>query len=115
MAPLGIHVTLVEPGAFRTALGNRGTTAVPPTIDDYAPTVGQTRAWRAGSSGREPGDPVRAAAAIVQAVEAPEPPRRLVLGTDALELVRQKPAQMTAELARWESVSLRTAFDEPEA
>lgn len=114
VAPLGIKVTIVEPGAFRTNLGVTGTSTGGTTIDDYAATVGQTRAWRAGSSGQESGDPIKAAQAILQAVGAPEPPLRLVLGADALESVRGKLAAMTAELDAWESVTRATAYIDEE-
>ncbi len=111
VAPLGIHVTIVEPGAFRTGLGSGGTTKIEPTIPDYEQTVGKTREWRESSAGREAGDPVKAAAAILQAVESPAPPLRLVLGADALQWVRAKIAQMNQELDRWESVTLDTAYE----
>ncbi len=110
VAPLGIGVTIVEPGAFRTNLGVSGTTTLEDTISDYVPTVGKTREWRAGSGGQEPGDPIKAAEAILQAVDSPSPPLRLVLGADALQAVRDKLAQMTQELERWEATTLATLF-----
>ncbi len=112
VAPLGIGVTIVEPGAFRTSLGSSGTTTVQKTIDDYAATVGKTREWRAGSSGRESGDPVKAAQAILRAVDSPNPPLRLVLGADALQAVRGKLEQMTQEADEWEPTTLGTAFND---
>jgi NAD(P)-dependent dehydrogenase (short-subunit alcohol dehydrogenase family) len=111
-APLGIHVTLVEPGAFRTGLGSSGTTKTEKRLLDYEPTVGKTRQWRAGSAGQEPGDPMKAAEAIIRAVESPQPPLRLVLGADALQLMREKIAQMSQELDQWEAVTVATAYEE---
>ena len=111
VAPLGIKVTIVEPGAFRTNLGSHGTTKTADTISDYVATVGKTREWRAGSAGQESGNPAKAAQAILQAVLSPEPPLRLVLGADALQAVRAKMARMTLELDAWERTTLDTGFE----
>jgi NAD(P)-dependent dehydrogenase (short-subunit alcohol dehydrogenase family) len=111
LAPLGIHVMIVEPGAFRTSLGSSGTTKTEHSISDYEGSVGKTRAWRAGSAGKEDGDPMKAAQAIIDAVEAENPPSRLVLGKDAVEAIRQKMSLVTAELDKWEAVSHAMDFD----
>jgi NAD(P)-dependent dehydrogenase (short-subunit alcohol dehydrogenase family) len=111
LAPLGIRVLIVEPGAFRTSLGSSGTTKADHPLADYEASVGQTRAWREGSAGHEDGDPMKAAQAIIQAVEAEHPPSRLVLGKDAVEAVRQKLSLMTAELDTYEAVSFATNID----
>jgi NAD(P)-dependent dehydrogenase (short-subunit alcohol dehydrogenase family) len=110
LAPLGIHVTIVEPGAFRTSLGSTGTARIQNQISDYEQTVGKTREWREGSAGKEEGDPIKAAEAILKAVESPEPPLRLALGGDALQLMRAKIAQVTQDLDRWENVTRDTAY-----
>jgi NAD(P)-dependent dehydrogenase (short-subunit alcohol dehydrogenase family) len=83
-APLGIKVLIVEPSGFRTDWAGRSANETPATIADYDETAGARRRMIRGYSGKQPGDPVRAAAAIVQAVEAPEPPLRLMLGKAAL-------------------------------
>src|ERR1700761_274967 len=80
VGPLGIHVTVVEPGGFRTDFAGRSLRQSSRTIDDYAPTAGARRKENITTDGRQPGDPDRAAQAIIQVVEAPTPPFRLVLG-----------------------------------
>lgn len=110
VGPLGLHVMTVEPGAFRTNLGSSGTTHVECLISDYDASVGKTREWRATSAGRESGDPMKAAEAIYNAVSSSHPPRRLVLGDDALQAVRSKLDYMKKELADWAAVSMGTSF-----
>jgi NAD(P)-dependent dehydrogenase (short-subunit alcohol dehydrogenase family) len=113
VAPLGIKVTLVEPGAFRTDfLSDHSIRASQVVIDDYAPTVGTTLARLADMAGKQIGDPARGAAAIIQAVSAPEPPLHLVLGSDALNRTGDKHARFAADLKRWAPVSLSTDFDQ---
>ncbi len=111
VAPLGIKVTLVEPGAFRTDfLSDHSIRNIPGEIADYAPTAGATRAALAKMAGRQIGDPKKGAAAIFQIVRESKPPLHLVLGSDAVRRTRDKQAQLSADLQRWETVSLGTDF-----
>jgi NAD(P)-dependent dehydrogenase (short-subunit alcohol dehydrogenase family) len=90
VGPLGIKVTLVEPSGFRTDWAGRSANESPVEIADYAETAGANRRSLREGSGRQAGDPVRAADAIIRAVEAPKPPLHLLLGNFALESARQK-------------------------
>jgi len=101
LAPLGIRVTIVEPGRFRTDSDRRFAAVVPTDIADSAPL---------GIAGHQPGDPSRAADAIISAVNADVSPLRLVLGADSLAGIRAKLTAMQAELSAWEPVSVDTAF-----
>ena len=86
VAPLGIKVTLVEPGPFRTDWAGRSIIESETVIDDYAPTAGRRREGTRTGSGKQPGDPVHGAEAVIKAVESSEPPLRLLLGAPALDL-----------------------------
>lgn len=109
LAPLGIRVLIVEPGAFRTRLFGGGFRAMP-VIEAYAPTVGLTRDYAVKIDGKQEGDPVRAAKAIVDAVSAGQGPLRLPLGADAVQAIRQKLAAVGADVDRTESVAAATAY-----
>lgn len=113
VAPLGIKVLLVEPSGFRTDWAGRSANEAQSLIDDYAETAGAR--WRQirARSGRQPGDPVRAAAAIVQAVEAAEPPLRLLLGKAAVDGGRSKIEMLRRDIDAWAEVS--EAADAPAA
>jgi NAD(P)-dependent dehydrogenase (short-subunit alcohol dehydrogenase family) len=111
VAPLGIRVVIVEPGAFRTGLMSRGMVHSR-EIDAYAPTAGATREAAAAMDGTQQGDPAKAAAAILRAVESDEPPPlHLALGADAVEAIRGQHERLAADLAAWEDVSRATDFD----
>jgi NAD(P)-dependent dehydrogenase (short-subunit alcohol dehydrogenase family) len=115
VAPLGIRVTLVEPGAFRTDfLSGRSIRVRRALIPEYAATAGAAMARLADMAGKQLGDPVRAAEAIIEAVRAERPPLHLVLGSDALKRTQENLASFAAELDHWKPVSLGTDFDEPE-
>jgi NAD(P)-dependent dehydrogenase (short-subunit alcohol dehydrogenase family) len=107
--PLGITVMAVEPGAFRT---NFLPSAVQPreTIGDYAGTVGARREQDTKRDGHQPGDPVRAAQAIITVVQNPGPPRLLILGSDALTEFRDVMKQLSTDVDAWETTSLATSF-----
>ena len=109
-APLGIRVTLVEPGPFRTDFQGRSMQVVKRRIGAYADTVGARRIQQDKDRGREPGDPVRAADAIIDVVEGPNPPLHLVLGAAALGRARQKLGGLLQSIDEWEKVSLATDF-----
>jgi NAD(P)-dependent dehydrogenase (short-subunit alcohol dehydrogenase family) len=104
-APLGIKVLLVEPGPFRTDWAGRSANEAPQTIPDYHETSGARLAQIRGNSGRQAGDPIRAAEAIVKAVEAQKPPLRLLLGKVALAGARIKLEQLAADFDAWAEVT----------
>ena len=108
--PLGIRVTVIEPGPFRTDWAGRSLKQTRNALAAYAQTAGTRRAEIAGRSGKQPGDPLRAADAIIKAVQADSPPLNLVLGKDGLMRVRAKLAGFTQSLDTWESVSLSADF-----
>jgi NAD(P)-dependent dehydrogenase (short-subunit alcohol dehydrogenase family) len=112
VAPFGLRVLIVEPGAFRTSLFG-GAFRMLPELEAYAPSVGPTRGYVTSSAGKQEGDPAKAARAIVDAVNADAPTLRLPLGADAVTLIRSKLASMSAEVDRTESVARATAFDAP--
>jgi NAD(P)-dependent dehydrogenase (short-subunit alcohol dehydrogenase family) len=103
---LGIKVTVIEPGPFRTDWAGRSLQSAGTRIDAYAATVHARLDQVAEQSGHQPGDPVRAAEAIIQAVESEHPPLNLILGAPGLKLVREKLAALNAEIDRWEPVTL---------
>jgi NAD(P)-dependent dehydrogenase (short-subunit alcohol dehydrogenase family) len=108
VAPLGIGVTIVEPGAFRTNWSGPSMRQSPIRIDDYAETAGKRRDATLATYGRQPGDPARAAEAVVAALEAEEPPLRLLLGTVALQIARGKLDALQRNLTDWERLTLST-------
>jgi NAD(P)-dependent dehydrogenase (short-subunit alcohol dehydrogenase family) len=110
VAPLGLKVTLVEPGPFRTDWAGRSLQLPERFIDAYAPTVGARRKQLTELSGHQPGDPVRAADAIIAVVDSPTPPLHLVLGAPGLKMVRDKLAALEQDIATWEAVTLGADF-----
>jgi NAD(P)-dependent dehydrogenase (short-subunit alcohol dehydrogenase family) len=111
LAPLGISVTVVEPGAFRTDFAGRSLVQSAAAIDDYAGTAGQRRKENDTMDGNQAGDPAKAGAAIVTAVESSEPPAFLLLGPDALALYRYTADARTSEIAKWEELTSGTNLD----
>jgi len=114
VAPLGIKVTCVEPGPFRTDWAGRSLQQRRPTIADYQDTVGARLASTANISGKQPGDPVRAVEAIIKAVEADNPPKHLVLGSIALDGIRNKLNETLAEIEAWAETSRGADYPESE-
>ena len=107
---LGIRVTIVEPGPFRTDFQGRSMTFPKVTLPDYAETVGARREQLRKSSGQQPGDPYRAADAIIGAVESDDPPLHLVLGRNALERARTALGKRLEIFDRWEPVTLSADY-----
>jgi NAD(P)-dependent dehydrogenase (short-subunit alcohol dehydrogenase family) len=113
VAGFGIATLIVEPGAFRTGLFRPGAAYESEAMPEYADTVGPTRSYVRGNDGLQPGDPAKAAQAILAALDADEPPLRLVLGADAIGTIEQRLASVSDELAAWRELGAATAVDEP--
>ena len=109
--PLGINVTIVEPGAFRTSFAGESNVKPERTIEDYNPVVEPIRQYLYGNNGKQPGDPRKAALAMIQVVESETPPLRLMLGADAFGLWEKKRGEMDAEFKEWREIGINTAFD----
>ena len=111
VAHLGIRVTTLAPGQFRTDWAGRSMDRAPRSIPDYDAVMDPLRAARQAKSGNQPGDPAKAAQALLAVVNADAPPTRLYLGEDALRLVEQKLTQMSTEMADWRAVTCSTSFE----
>jgi NAD(P)-dependent dehydrogenase (short-subunit alcohol dehydrogenase family) len=112
LAPLGIHVTIVEPGPFRTDFLGRSGVVAEKRIADYDNTAGNMRKYFAENVGKQPGDPLRAVHAMMQVVESPAPPLRLLLGKRAFDRVQDKLETWQKEIASWEPVTVGADFPE---
>ncbi len=116
LKPLGIHVTIVEPGAFRTDfLESNSMSLSQSTIEDYAETAGVVRNALSNSSGLQEGDPKKLSQALLDIVASDEPPLRLLLGSDAAQLMEAKLESTRKEFEKWKPVSVSMAFDGEEA
>ncbi|MET7543139.1 oxidoreductase [Streptomyces sp. NPDC005507] len=111
VAPHGIRVLIVEPGAFRTGFAGAAELQQSATLDAYQGTVGPVVSGLPGGSGQEPGDPAKAAAAILAALDADEPPLRLPLGNDAADAITDHLDRSSTELRSWEKLARSTDFD----
>ena len=114
LAPLGLRVSVVEPGLFRTDWSSRSMQESEPTISDYEETIGVRRELIRSSAGGEPGDPRRVGDAILMLSRLESPPLRLLLGGDVLAATRAKLADFEASLKEWEAVTLDVGFPENE-
>lgn len=112
VAPFGIKVTIVEPGPFRTDFIGRSLDRATHQIEEYQATVGKFLQFLNTIEGKQPGDPIRAARAIIQVVESDHPPLRLVLGKYAYSKFRQKIQSLTQELDAWEALAINTDFED---
>jgi NAD(P)-dependent dehydrogenase (short-subunit alcohol dehydrogenase family) len=108
--PLGIKVIAVEPGGFRTDFAGRSLMQSATAIDDYAATAGQRRKENDTAHGTQPGDPARAAQALIEAVAAPQPPSLLLLGADALRTATAVLDEERAEMEQWRELTTSTGF-----
>ncbi|MDQ0102607.1 NAD(P)-dependent dehydrogenase (short-subunit alcohol dehydrogenase family) [Paenarthrobacter nicotinovorans] len=112
LAPLGITVTAVEPGGFRTDFAGRSLTQSAEAIDDYAQTAGKRRKENDTVHGTQQGDPDRAAQVIINAVEASETPGFLLLGEDAAKAFDAVAEAQRAEVDRWRELTVSTGYTE---
>ncbi|MBN3748673.1 oxidoreductase [Burkholderia sp. Se-20373] len=108
LAPFGIAVTAVAPGSFRTDWAGRSMARTPRSIADYDALFDPIREAREEKSGKQLGDPAKAARAMLAAIASDHPPAHLLLGSDALRLVRGKLAALDAEIRAWEAVTVST-------
>ncbi|MBD2900631.1 3-phenylpropionate-dihydrodiol/cinnamic acid-dihydrodiol dehydrogenase [Actinomadura sp. RB99] len=111
VAPFGIKVMIVEPGAFRTSFAGGGL-LMADEMPEYADTVGRVRKGLPDSDGKQPGDPAKAAAAILTALDAEDTPLRLPLGSDAADAVAASLDGLRKEFTAWEPLIRSTDFDE---
>lgn len=106
LAPLGIRVTVIAPSGFRTDWAGRSANDSKIKIDDYQATAHTNQGTIRGYSGNQPGDPVRAAQAIIKVTETENPPVRLFLGAGALKGIRNKIDEMTTDINAWEETTV---------
>lgn len=112
VAPFGIHVTMLEPGYFRTdLLSDASLSLAARELAAYDTVTGQMRRQIAGVSGHQPGDPAKLVRAVRQIVDSPHPPLRLALGSDAMEVAEHKLSAWQHELNQWRALSTSTDFD----
>ncbi len=108
LRPFGIAVTAVAPGSFRTDWAGRSMQRSPRSIADYDQSFDPIRKARQDKSGKQLGDPRKAAQAILQVIASPSPPDHLLLGSDALGLVRDKLQRMSKEIDQWQDLTCST-------
>ncbi|AUY15765.1 TPA: oxidoreductase [Serratia marcescens] len=108
LAPFNLHVTAVAPGSFRTDWAGRSMVRSPRCLPDYDALFEPVRQARQEKSGKQLGDPVKAARAMLALIESRNPPTHLLLGSDALSLVRQKLEALGKEIEQWEKLTRST-------
>jgi NAD(P)-dependent dehydrogenase (short-subunit alcohol dehydrogenase family) len=111
VAPLSIRVTIVEPGAFRTEFAGPQNMRPVQRIDAYRAVIEPVEQYLYGNDGKQPGDPAKAAQAIIAAVDSTDPPLRLLLGSDAIGLWEKKRDVLDEELRTWRHLAEATAFE----
>ena len=111
VAPLGLTAMVVEPGAFRTDFSGRSLTQAAHPIADYADTAGKRRKEHDTGHGTQPGDPAKAAAALIEAVESDNPPYMMLLGNDASDAFRAALDALRKDIDTWEHLSRSTDYD----
>ena len=109
--PFGIFVTAIEPGQFRTDWAGRSMVRSERSISDYDAIFDPIREARKAKSGRQQGDPAKAGKVLAELLKEPNPPAHLLLGTDASEYVRKEMEALSAEFAKWQSITSSTDFD----
>lgn len=114
MEPLGVSVTAIEPGPFRTDFLGRSKTVAANKIDDYAESAGKSRTYFETQSGKQLGDPQKAVEAMIAVVDSPNPPRNLLLGRAAYERFRARLSAWDKTLTEWEATTLGADFPEGE-
>jgi NAD(P)-dependent dehydrogenase (short-subunit alcohol dehydrogenase family) len=112
MKPLGVHVTIIEPGPFRTDFLGRSGKLAAKEFADYKDTAGKAREYLKTNAGKQAGDPQKAIEAVITVADSPEPPVHLLLGKSALTRFRGKLAEWEKEIAAWEPVTLGADFPE---
>ncbi|GAC1384526.1 MAG: hypothetical protein NVSMB45_12600 [Ginsengibacter sp.] len=110
LLPLGIKVTIVEPGPFRTNWAGKSMKFTSKSIDGYKDTAGKLRETITGYSGNQPGDPIKAAKAVLHIINQAKPPLRLLLGKVAIERAKGKVKWITDDIQEWEELGLGTDF-----
>jgi NAD(P)-dependent dehydrogenase (short-subunit alcohol dehydrogenase family) len=112
LKPLNIHLTLVEPGPFRTEWAGASSVRAKKVIKDYTASSGERIKMLSSTDGKQPGNPEKAAKAIIRLVNSENPPLRLALGKPAIDAIREKLRSVEKELEAWEAVSLDTEFEQ---
>lgn len=108
MAPFGVHVTALCPGSFRTDWAGRSMIRTERSITDYDALFDPIRTARHAKDGKQPGDPAKLAAAVLQLIASDAPPPQLLLGSDALRLVRERLSRLEREIEDWEELTRST-------
>jgi NAD(P)-dependent dehydrogenase (short-subunit alcohol dehydrogenase family) len=112
VAAFGIHVTAIEPGPFRTDWSGRSMTHATRTIHDYDVSYEPVREARAQANGRQPGDPEKAAKAVMDVIASETPPRHLLLGASTIGAVRGAHAALDDDISRWKHLTQAVDFDD---